>query len=255
MALLTLHRVSAHYGGRQALRAVSGTLHAGEIIGVCGPNGAGKSTLLRVLAGLQSVSEGSIAFRDKTLHGLSLRMRAQAIGYLPQTPSHAWPVTIRELAALGRFPHTDSGHLLAHDERAIDTALETLRLTALQHRGLDTVSGGERMRAHLARLLAGEHTVLLVDEPVAALDPELQIATLALLQICARRGATVLAALHDLNLVSRFCDRVLVMRAGEIVADGQPTAALDDAVLSEVFNVQGIRVPDSGQLVGVTFKE
>ncbi|MGE3773288.1 MAG: ABC transporter ATP-binding protein, partial [Gammaproteobacteria bacterium] len=177
------------------------------------------------------------------------RARARAIGYLPQDPEVAWPLSTRELVALGRLPYGEG----ADDEAKIAQALAALGLTSLAARDALSLSGGERMRAHLARLAAGTHRVLLIDEPTASLDPGYQIEVLGYLQQLARDGAAVLIVLHDLPLAARYCDELLVLAEGRAVAHGAPARVLDDALLAAVFGVRGIRTTLDGAraLVGI----
>ncbi len=235
-------------GAQRVLGPVSLALPAGRVLGVVGPNGAGKSTLLRALAGLVPHT-GKVDLLGRPFAATPARARARAIGYLPQDPEIAWPLSTRELVALGRLPHGER----ADDEAKIAQALAALGLTPLAARDALSLSGGERMRAHLARLAAGMHRVLLIDEPTASLDPGYQLEVLSYLQRLARDGAAVLIVLHDLPLAARYCDELLVLAEGRAVAHGPPARVLDDALLAAVFGVHGIRTTLDGAraLVGI----
>jgi iron complex transport system ATP-binding protein len=211
------------------LAGITAALRPGQITAICGPNGAGKSTLLQCLAGLLAAESGEVRLGSATLP--LGRERARRIGYLPQVGEVAWDLSVANLAALGRLPHGDRG------ESQVEAALEALDLTALAGRRVSTLSGGERARALLARVLAGEPDWILADEPLAALDLAHQLALLAHLRATARTGAGVVLVLHDLALAMNHADRVLVLDRGRLGADGAPEEALDEAVVARVWGV------------------
>ena len=248
MTLLTARQLGVTYAGRQVLGPIDLALSAGRLLGVVGPNGAGKSTLLRALAGLVPAT-GQCSLPAQL--PADERARARHVGYLPQTPDVAWPLSVTELVALGRLPH--GGGDSAQGRRAIAHAIEALGLRGLAARDVQTLSGGERMRTHLARLAAGEHRVLLVDEPTVSLDPRYQLEVLDYLRQLAHAGAAVMIVLHDLPLAVRYCDELLVLEAGIAVRSGPPQEVLDDALLTRVFGVRGIRLRNDGgdALVGI----
>jgi len=250
MTLLTAHQLCIAYAGRRVLGPLDLALTAGRVLGVVGPNGAGKSSLLRALAGLIPAT-GQCSLLGEDAAQFDERARARCVGYLPQLPSVAWPLSVADLVALGRTPHGGGDH--ARDLAATTRAMAALGLRKLATRDVQTLSGGERMRAHLARLAAGEHRVLLVDEPTASLDPRYQLEVLGHLRQQARAGAAVLIVLHDLPLAVRYCDDLLVLDAGAAVRTGPSLAVLDDALLARVFGVRGIRatLDGSAQLVGI----
>jgi len=211
------------------LSTVSAVLGAGEITAICGPNGAGKSTLLQVLAGLIEPSSGAVQLDGTPLpHG---RERARRIGYLPQVGEVAWDLSVAALASLGRLPHGDRG------EAQVAAALEALDLTQLAARPVSTLSGGERARALLARVLAGEPHWILADEPLAALDLAHQLALLARLRETAQQGTGVVLVLHDLALAMNHADHVVVLDEGLLEANGPPEAALSERTINRVWGV------------------
>lgn len=224
--------------GKPVLTSLSLQISAGEVFGIIGPNGAGKSTLLMALAGLLPLASGTLYLGDTDPSLVAPLARARHVGYLPQHPVLAWPLSVRELVGQGRFPHPANREA---DTKAIDAALARTELTALAERDVASLSGGECARAHLARLLAGGHELLLCDEPVAALDPYHQLAFLALLRSLAREDRAIVVVLHDLALAARWCDRVLVLSGGRMVATGAPHLVLDDGLLQRVFRVRGTR--------------
>ena len=211
------------------LDGIEAALEPGRITAICGPNGAGKSTLLQCLAGLIAPDEGAVLLDGTPLPGG--RERARRIGYLPQVGEVAWDLSVGGLAALGRLPHGDRG------EAQVASALAAVDLTAFAGRPVSTLSGGERARALLARVLAGEPHWILADEPLAALDLAHQLALLAHLRTAATRGAGVVLVLHDLALAMNHADRVLVLDRGRTAAEGAPDEALAETVIARVWGV------------------
>ena len=232
--MVRLDNLSVTLGGRQVVAGISTEL-TGGLIGLVGPNGAGKSSLVRAIAGLVP-SEGTILIDGK--RALPLRERARRIAYLPQGQAVFWPVTVERLVALGRLPHLAPFERPADtDHAAIERALTRTDLLDLRDRSIDELSGGERARVLLARALAVEAPLLLADEPLAALDPAHQIEVMQLLRAEAARGATVIAVLHDLTLAARWCDRLLLMDKGQLVADGAPRQVLTAERIDAVYGV------------------
>ena len=211
------------------LNATSMALRPGEICGLVGPNGAGKTTLLRALAGL-TTGGGTVTLDGRPLARLAPSVRARRIGWLPADRGVAWPLRVRDLVALG---------LPAANDDAIAAALATVGCTAFIDRRVDTLSTGERARVLLARALVDRPAWLLLDEPIANLDPYHRLTVLTALRTEVARGAGVLVALHDLDLALQRCDRLLLMEAGTIIADGLPHEVLTAQRLAAVFRVRG----------------
>jgi len=212
------------------LDAIGAALEPGRITAICGPNGAGKSTLLQCLAGLIQPDRGGV-----WLDGTQLprgRERARRIGYLPQVGEIAWDLSVASLAALGRLPHGDSG------EAQVAAALAAVDLADFAERPVSTLSGGERARALLARVLAGEPGWILADEPLAALDLAHQLALLARFRRAADKGVGVVLVLHDLALAMNHADGVLVLDRGTVAAEGTPGQALTEATIARVWGVR-----------------
>lgn len=214
------------------IERVSLELRAGEVTAICGPNGAGKSSLLACLAGALR-GEGRLRLDGTDLATLPPRTRAQTIGYLPQQGEVAWDLSVRTLASLGRLPWGDE------DAVAIDAALAALDLDELADRPVGQLSGGERARALLARVLAGTPCWILADEPLAALDLAHQIALIGQFRRLAQEGLGVVLVLHDLTLAMNNADRVVVLDRGRIAADGAPAESLSPAVIERVWGVAG----------------
>ncbi len=233
-------------GGRTILDGITARFRPGEVTAIVGPNGAGKSTFLACLAGLRRPDSGRVALGERTILALPHRERARHVGFLPQTPEVAWAVDVETLVGLGRTPHSGARGLSDVDHAAVRSALVRTRLTGLARRDVTTLSGGERARALLARVLAGEPSWLLADEPLAGLDPGHQLDTVDLLRaFAAESGHGVVMTLHDLGVALRLADRVLVLRDGRLLADAAPLDALTPAILARAYGVQAAIVPGS----------
>ena len=233
-ALLELNGVSVRRGARTILSDISLGVAPGEVVGLVGPNGAGKTTLLRVALGLQPRSNGEVRLDGRPLETLGERERAAIAGYLPQERRVAWNMPARDVAALG------AASLPPKEGRAIaDACLVELEMGDLAGRGVLDMSGGERARVLLARLLATRAKLLVADEPAAGLDPEAQLLILERLRQRAVDGAAVIVTSHDLSLAARACDRLVVLHGGKLRALAAPAEALSPQVLAEVFGLEG----------------
>jgi iron complex transport system ATP-binding protein len=218
------------------LAGITATLNPGEVTAICGPNGAGKSSLLACLAGLLQADSGAVSLDGNPLAKLPPRSRARAIGYLPQSPEIAWDVTVGTLVALGRipWPNAPAGEEAEH----VATALAAMELDSLRNRPVSRLSGGERARALMARVLAGTPRWLLADEPLANLDLAHSARLVAQFREQATKGTGVVLVLHDLAQAMNHADRVLVLEGGNLVADGVPEAALSETIIARVWGVK-----------------
>jgi len=235
-ALLRATHVSATLGGRRILDGVDLAVTAGEFIGVVGPNGAGKTTLLRAIAGLVPAA-GKIVLGEGPLAGLPLAERAKRLSYLPQGHLFHWPLPVADIVALGRLPRGAGADLSVADRAAVERAMQATGVTEFAHRAVTTLSGGERARVALARVLATEAPLVLADEPTASLDPRYQLLVLDILKRHAAGGGAVVAVLHDLGLAGRYADRVVVIDQGRLVVDGHPADVLTRDLLADRFGV------------------
>ena len=246
---LTARGVCVRLGGVPVLRAVSVTARGGEVTGVIGPNGAGKSTLLRVLAGVLRAESGSVRLGGADLDRVPATARARRVAYLPQQDA-AQPFTALETVLMGRYPYLRRFQLEGQrDRRIARAAMARTETERFEARGLDRLSGGERQRVLLARALAQQAGVLVLDEPLASLDLRHRLAVLATLRVEAARGATVVVALHDVELAGRYCDRLILLAGGAVAGCGVPEAVLVPDNFRAVFGVEAVisREPATGQ--------
>jgi len=249
-AFLTARKLSVMLAGREVLHDISLALPRQHLVALVGPNGAGKTTLLRALAGLLP-ARGAIHVGGDPLASLSLRERAKRFGYLPQGHMVHWPLPARDIVALGRYPHgaTDPARLSPTDEAAVERAMQATDVTQFSTRPATELSGGERSRVALARVLAVEAPVILADEPTAALDPRFQIEVMKNLRAAADSGILAIVVTHDLGLAARYADVVMVMQEGRLVAQGAPAEALSDTILADVFRVTAYRTGHEHRMI------
>lgn len=211
---------------------------AGSLIGLVGPNGAGKSTLLRALAGVLKHERGTVTLGDRELRGLSSREVARRLALISQHPPETHGFTSLELVLTGRYPHLGRLEVEGGRDRTIArAAMQQTQTDAFEDRVASSLSGGERQRVFIARGLAQQTPLLLLDEPTASLDVRHQLATFELFRGLVESGVTAVVAVHDLDLAARYCDRLVMMEHGRIVADGPPAAVLTPSRLSAVFGV------------------
>jgi iron complex transport system ATP-binding protein len=238
MTLLSVQNLTVRRGECPVVDAASLTIGPGECVGLIGPNGAGKTSLLRGALGLLP-SEGT-----SSLAALSPKQRAGQAAWLPQTREIAWPMSVERIVALGRLPYLARGARLSPaDQSAVDAALTRMGLQNYRTRLATALSGGEQARVLIARTLAQDTPLLMADEPIAGLDPAAQIATLQVFETLAQEGRAVLTSLHDLSLAGRYCTRLILMGAGQIIADGTPDQILTAERLEEVFHLRANVVP------------
>lgn len=236
---LEARNIAVNFGQAAVLRSVDIAVSSGEMVGLIGPNGSGKTTLLRVLANLRAPDVGSVVLEGRDLEEVGERELSKRIAYLAQSGDVHWPMRVEALVALGRLPHRRAFRDRAISDRAIiERAMMAADVVSLRNRTMAHLSGGERMRVLLARALAVEASLLLADEPVAALDPLHQLRVMELLRDAARSGTGVIIVLHDLSLAARFCDRLVLIAHGGIIAEGPPADVLTPTNLAEAYGVE-----------------
>ena len=246
--LATAESLHVRLGGRPVLHGLSVTVRAGEVLALVGPNGAGKSTLLSALAADLPAAEGVVRILGRPAGDWSAPELALRRAVLPQSAALSFPFTVEEVVRMGRAPHDSSP---AEDDLAVAEAMAATEVTAFALRPFSALSGGERARVALARVLAQQAPLLLLDEPTAALDLKHQELVLRLCRKRARAGDAVVVVLHDLGLAAAYAHRVAILRAGRVAADGAPEEIFDQALLSEVYDqpVEVIPHPRTGALL------
>ncbi|GAA0520690.1 ABC transporter ATP-binding protein [Saccharopolyspora thermophila] len=252
MSTLQVQDLSAGYRRGTVLSGVTTTVDTGGWLGVIGPNGSGKSTLLKAIAGIVR-HQGRVLVDGRPLAALRRRERARVVGYAPQIPQLPIGLTVTDYVLLGRTPHLGVlGREGPKDLDVVRSLLERLDLTALADRPLTTLSGGERQRAVLARALAQRAGVLLLDEPTTGLDVGHAQALLDLVDELRREmGTTVVMTLHDLTLAAQYAERLLLLDAGRVAAEGSPADVLTPAVLAERYTarVTVLHAPDGSPVI------
>jgi iron complex transport system ATP-binding protein len=236
-------------GGVRLVDGVSLTLHAGEVLCLVGPNGAGKSTLLRLLTGELRPESGEVLLGGRPLSAYSARELALKRAVLPQQTVLQFAFSARDVVLMGRNPHIHSGWVGAHDLEIADESMRRTETSHLAARAFPSLSGGEQTRVTIARVLAQQTPVLLLDEPSSSLDVRHQEQVMAIARQLAAAGAGLLVILHDLNLASAYADTVALMHGGRLAACGYPGDVLREAVLSEVFEcpIRVVKTPEIGQ--------
>lgn len=235
-------------GARRVLEDVSLSLAPGARLAVVGANGSGKSTLLRALLGLEPLARGEVRLGDRDVRRIPRVEIARLVTLVLQDTHVEAPISVRDLVSLGRHPHRGT-EAAAHDRDRIEEALLRADIAALAERDVRTLSGGELQRAHLARALAQDCPIVLLDEPTASLDLGHQLALLELLASLALEGRAVCVVLHDLALAARWADRLLVLEAGRVLASGPPREVLVPSVLREAFGVEASVEDRAGELL------
>ena len=239
-ALLEAERLRFAYGPRPVLDDVSFAIGPGELVGVIGPNGAGKTTLVRLLAGVLAPASGSIRLAERPLSEYRRRDVARRLAVVPQDAHVDFPFTALEVVLMGRAAHLPPlGFPRARDLAVARAAMQRLEVAHLEDRLLDRVSGGERQRVLLARALAQEPDLLLLDEPTTHLDLRHQAGIHEVLgELSRSRGTAVLSVLHDLNLAAMYCDRLILLAGGRLVRDGTPGAVLTSEALGTAYRTE-----------------
>ena len=231
--------VSFSVEAKTLLDGVDVRAERGQFLGLIGPNGAGKSTLLRALSGVLRYQEGAVALEGSDLQSMPARDVAAMLALVPQIAPYTQGFTAFELVVMGRYPHL--GRFQVEGEADDRIAWEAMRRTETEQfaaRTLDTLSGGERQRVFLARALAQQPRVLLLDEPTSNLDILHQLKILGLVRTLVDDGLTVIAAIHDLNLAARYCDRLVLLSEGQVVTEGPPEEVLTPETIESTFGVR-----------------
>ncbi|WP_237929860.1 Fe3+-hydroxamate ABC transporter ATP-binding protein FhuC [Buttiauxella sp. S19-1] len=251
----SLSDVTFRVPGRTLLHPLSITFPVGKVTGLIGHNGSGKSTLLKMLGRHQKPSDGEIQLNNQPLDSWSSKEFACKVAYLPQQLPAAEGMTVRELVAIGRYPwHGALGRFGAADRELVEEAITLVGLKPFAHRLVDSLSGGERQRAWIAMLVAQDSRCLLLDEPTSALDIAHQVDVLALIhRLSQERGLTVIAVLHDINMAARYCDHLVALRGGEMIAQGSPADLMQSATLEKIYGIPMGILPHPAGAAPVSF--
>lgn len=246
--MFEVHAASFQVSGKCLLQPTELTFVEGQVYGLIGHNGSGKSTLLKLLAQQQPASQGDIRLDGRPLSAWGTREFARQVAYLPQHLPSAENLTGRELIGFGRYPwHGLLGRLTREDHAQIERAIALTHTEAFADRLVDTLSGGERQRVWLAMLLAQGSRYLLLDEPLAALDIAHQVEVLALVRkLCHELGLGVIVVLHDVNMAARYCDRLIALHSGRLLAEGSPGEMMCDATLEAIYGIPMRVMPHPG---------
>lgn len=253
--LLSLKNVSFAVQGRVLLHPLTIDLAAGRSIALIGHNGSGKSTLLKLIGRQQASSGGTIHFEGKPLESWGSRAFARRLAYLPQRTPAAPGMLVKELVALGRYPwHGALGRFSPTDRQKVEEAIELTGIGPFTERMVDSLSGGERQRVWLAMLVAQDAACLLLDEPISALDIGHQLDVLSLAHdLCRNKGITIITVLHDVNMAARFCDEIVALHSGRLIAHGAPEDVMTPEELVRIYDVRMdiLRQPSNGRLVAL----
>jgi iron complex transport system ATP-binding protein len=238
--VIRVEHLRCGYNGRDVLKEVSFNVERGEFIGVLGPNGAGKSTLLLALSGIIPIESGTIEVLGRSIGQLKPKTRARSMAVVSQDPDVQLPFSCREVIGMGRYPHQARWRLdSAEDEAVVNRVLRITDTETLADRMIVAVSGGERQRVVVARALAQETPLLLLDEAVSAMDVHRRLQVFRLLERLNREeNLTILAVLHDVNLAAFFCRRMIFLKNGQMAADGAADDVLTPDVLEEVYQTK-----------------
>jgi iron complex transport system ATP-binding protein len=235
---LSLSNIGLSITGKVILESINLELNSGELVVLLGANGAGKSSLLRSALGLAQVSIGESLIDEQLVTTLSSANRAKKVAYLPQKRPLAWPIKVFDVVSLGRYAYgVNLGRLKNDDLEFVEAAITSCGLEQLRNRRVDTLSGGEAARVHVARAFAANAALLLADEPTAALDPKHQLHVMQLIRRYVDMGGGALVVGHEASLAARFADRLVWMREGKIVEDGTVKETMTAAMMANIYGV------------------
>lgn len=234
MTRISAEGICVDLAGERVLKEVK-TSAKDSFVGVVGPNGAGKTTLLRTMNGVAEPDDGTVYVEDDEITSLSSQETARRVATLPQSTDVSFEFTVEQVVRMGRHPYASRFGGSTEDDEAVRDAMERVDVAAFADRSVHEVSGGERQRVLLARCLAQKADVVLLDEPTASLDVARAVETLSLVSSLVMEGRTAVAAIHDLNLAARFCDELILLDDGIVVASGAPEEVINSENVEEVF--------------------
>lgn len=235
--MIKAENLSFGYREKNILQQVNTDFQPCLVTGVIGPNGVGKSTLIKCLARILTPESGTVVIKGRDIFRMKSRDLAKLEAYVPQSGSMVFPLTVMEYVTLGRKPYVEWS-LSREDHKIIADIMEYLRITSMQDKYMDEISGGERQKVMLARALVQQPDILILDEPTSALDIRHQLEVMALLRkIAAEKRCAVIVVMHDLMLVARYCDRVVLMKDGKVFAHGLPEMTITEKNIREVYGI------------------
>ena len=235
MKKLKVEKLTYDIGGTRILKDITFDVEENTFVGVIGPNGSGKSTMLKSIYGVNKPSGGNIYFEGEDLLKISSKDRAKKIAVLAQESGGQFDFSVQQVVEMGRYPHKNTlENYSKHDLEIVDRVLYEMKLDNYRERSFNTLSGGEKQRVLIARLLVQESKFIILDEPTNHLDIGHQI---EIMNIIKKMGVTVLSAIHDMNMAAIYCDKLVIMKNGEVVTQGSVEETLTSEMLKNLFNV------------------
>ena len=237
---IELDNISFSYDSAPILKELSLFIQESDFIGLIGPNGSGKSTLLKIMGGILKPDSGLIKFKGSDTRHISKKIFAQSVSWIPQGNPMVFPFKVSEVVLMGRHPHLSALSFESHEDFNISQrAMETTMTSEFSERFFNEISEGEKQRVMIASALAQNPELMLLDEPTSALDLKYQIEIMNILKdLNANHKMTLVVAIHDLNLASRFCNRIILINDGKVVSDGTPLQVLKKDILEEVYGIE-----------------
>ena len=238
--LMAAENIAFTYETSLVLEDLSVSIKEQDFIGLIGPNGSGKSTLLKVMGGILEIDSGSIQFKKSHVSKINKKLFAQSVSWIPQDHPMIFPFKVSEIVMMGRHPYLSPLSFESKEDFDITRrAMETTMTSQFADRYFNEISGGEKQRVMIASALAQKPEIMLLDEPTSALDLKYQVQILNILKnLNAHHKMTLVMAMHDLNLASRFCNRLLLLNEGKIVRDGTPKQVLEKNILEQVYGIE-----------------
>ena len=243
--MISAENLTVSYGDKTIIKHLNLSFKTGEITALIGPNGCGKSTLLNALARINKASSGQVLLKNKALDSFADKQLAQQMSLLPQVLITPDGISVQRLVEYGRSPYLSHwGRLNIDDKKMVEAAMLETRVNEFAAQSVSSLSGGQRQRAWIAMILAQNTELVMLDEPTTYLDLSHQIELMKLMQAMKAKGKTVIVVLHDLNQACRYCDNLVVMQQGEVVAQGTPNKIFTEQLLRDVFSLEAKVVPD-----------
>lgn len=240
MNILTAQKISVCYGQHSVLSHVDLEVKPGQFIGLLGANGSGKSTLLRTIMGFIKPTNGHVRIHGRPIQKYSIKQLAQTVAYVPQDTYVDFDFSVKQLVEMGRHPYLHRFASAVKHQTKVKEALDITQLSHLQDRSVLELSGGQRQKVFIAKALAQDPDLFVLDEPISALDIRHQLDVLELINAVTKRGSAAIAAIHDLNLAARFCDDIVLLADGCVLAAGKPEEVLTEEYIRQAYGVQSM---------------